>query len=81
METFEHDVAIVGAGTAGCYAAATIAEAGYDVVIVERKDESEAGHIACGDALKGANNFPESIPKSEIGDAFTNTEEIGRAHV
>jgi electron-transferring-flavoprotein dehydrogenase len=74
METFEHDVAIVGAGTAGCYAAATIAEAGYDVVIVERKDESEAGHIACGDALKGANNFPESIPKSEIGDAFTNTE-------
>ena len=74
METFEHDVAIVGAGTAGCYAAATIAEAGYDVVIVERKDKSEAGHIACGDALKGANKFPESIPKSEIGDAFTNTE-------
>jgi digeranylgeranylglycerophospholipid reductase len=74
MTTFEYDVAIVGAGTAGCYAGATIANAGYDVVIVERKDESEAGHIACGDALKGADKFPESIPKSQIEGSFTNTE-------
>jgi electron-transferring-flavoprotein dehydrogenase len=73
MTTFEYDVAIVGAGTAGCYAGATIADAGYDVVIVERKDETEAGHIACGDALKGADKFPESIPKSEIEGSFTNT--------
>ncbi len=74
MTTFEYDVAIVGAGTAGCYAGATIADAGYDVVIVERKDEAEAGHIACGDALKGADKFPKSIPKSHIEDSFTNTE-------
>jgi len=74
MTTFEYDVVIVGAGTAGCYAAATLSDAGYDVVIVERKDETEAGHIACGDALKGANNFPDAIPKSEIDDAFTNIE-------
>ena len=74
MTTFEYDVAIVGAGTAGCYAGATVANAGYDVVIVERKDESEAGHIACGDALKGANKFPESIPKAQIEDSFTNTD-------
>jgi digeranylgeranylglycerophospholipid reductase len=74
MTTFEYDVAIVGAGTAGCYAAATIAGAGYDVVIVERKDEDEAGHIACGDALKGADKFPKSIPKSHIEDSFTNTD-------
>ncbi|TKR28118.1 geranylgeranyl reductase family protein [Natronomonas salsuginis] len=74
MTTFEYDVAIVGAGTAGCYAGATLADAGYDVVIVERKDEAEAGHIACGDALKGADKFPESIPKSQIEDSFTNTE-------
>ena len=73
MNTFECDVAIVGAGTAGCYAGATVANAGYDVVIVERKDESEAGHIACGDALKGADKFPGSIPKSHIEDSFTNT--------
>jgi digeranylgeranylglycerophospholipid reductase len=74
MTTFEHDVAIVGAGTAGCYAGATIADAGYDVVIVERKDETEAGHIACGDAIKGANKFPESIPKSQITESFTNAD-------
>ncbi|MFT4883047.1 MAG: digeranylgeranylglycerophospholipid reductase [Natronomonas sp.] len=74
MTTFEYDVAIVGAGTAGCYAGAAISNAGYDVVIVERKDEEEAGHIACGDALKGANKFPKSIPKSEIESSFTNTE-------
>jgi electron-transferring-flavoprotein dehydrogenase len=74
MTTFEYDVAIVGAGTAGCYAGATIADAGYDVVIVERKDEREAGHIACGDALKGADKFPESIPKADIEDSFTNTD-------
>jgi geranylgeranyl reductase family protein len=74
MTTHEVDVAVVGAGTAGCYAAATVANAGYDVVIAERKDREEAGHIACGDALKGAGNFPDAIPKSRIRPAFTNTD-------
>jgi geranylgeranyl reductase family protein len=69
----EYDVAVVGAGTAGCYAAATLARAGYDAVIAERKSEQEAGHIACGDALKGASTFPDAIPKSRIEPAFTNT--------
>jgi digeranylgeranylglycerophospholipid reductase len=74
MTTYEPDVAVVGAGTGGCYAAATIAHAGYDVTIVERKTAEEAGHIACGDALKGADAFPEAIPKSHIEPAFTNTD-------
>ncbi len=69
----EYDVAVVGAGTAGCYAAATLADAGYETVVVERKSEQEAGHIACGDALKGASTFPDAIPKSRIEPAFTNT--------
>ncbi|RQH03472.1 geranylgeranyl reductase family protein [Natrarchaeobius oligotrophus] len=68
------DAVVVGAGTAGCYAAATVAREGYDVVVVERKSEEQAGHIACGDALKGADAFPESIPKSRIEPAFTNTD-------
>jgi geranylgeranyl reductase family protein len=73
MTTHEYDVAIVGAGTSGCYAAATLANAGLDAVIIERKDAEEAGHIACGDALKGADKFPSAIPKSKIEPAFTNT--------
>ncbi|WP_115862765.1 geranylgeranyl reductase family protein [Halorussus litoreus] len=74
MATHECDIVVVGAGTAGCYAAATAANAGYDVVVVERKNEEEAGHIACGDALKGANAFPEAIPKSQLESSFTNTD-------
>ena len=73
MTTHQYDVAVVGAGTSGCYAAATVAEAGYDVVVVERKDAEEAGHIACGDALKGASDFPDAIPRSQLEPAFTNT--------
>jgi len=74
MTSYEYDIAVVGAGTAGCYAAATAANAGLDVVVIERKDSEEAGHIACGDALKGADAFPEAIPKSKIAPAFTNTD-------
>jgi 2,3-di-O-geranylgeranylglyceryl phosphate reductase (EC 1.3.99.-) len=68
------DVVIVGAGTSGSYAAATLADAGYDVVILERKTEAEAGHIACGDALKGASSFPDAIPRSQIKPSITNTD-------
>lgn len=69
----EYDVVVVGAGTAGCYAAATTARAGLETVILERKSEENAGVIACGDALKGASEFPESIPFEQIEPAFTNT--------
>jgi len=73
MTTREYDVVVVGAGTAGCYAAATVAREGYDVALLERKPEEEGGHIACGDALKGASSFPDAIPKSKIEPAMTNT--------
>ncbi|SDQ31766.1 geranylgeranyl reductase family protein [Natronobacterium texcoconense] len=72
--THSPDVVVVGAGTAGCYAAATVAREGYDAVVIERKSEEEAGHIACGDALKGASDFPDAIPKSQLEPAITNTE-------
>ncbi|MFB6153426.1 MAG: geranylgeranyl reductase family protein, partial [Halodesulfurarchaeum sp.] len=68
------DVLVVGAGTAGSYAAATAAATGYDVLVLDRKSAAEAGHIACGDAIKGADSFPEAIPKSELEPAMTNTD-------
>lgn len=42
---------MVGAGTAGCLAAKTIAEAGLKVCMIERKRREEIGEKICGDAL------------------------------
>jgi geranylgeranyl reductase family protein len=45
------DVIVVGAGTGGCLAAKTTAEAGLKVCLVERKRREEIGEKICGDAL------------------------------
>jgi digeranylgeranylglycerophospholipid reductase len=45
------DVVVVGAGTAGCLAAKTLAEAGLKACLVERKKREEIGEKICGDAL------------------------------
>jgi len=45
------DVIVVGAGTAGCLTAKTVAAAGLRVCIVERKKPEEIGEKVCGDAL------------------------------
>ena len=42
---------VVGAGTAGCLAAKTIAEAGLKVCLVEKKEKTKIGDKICGDAL------------------------------
>ena len=42
---------VVGAGTAGCLAAETVAEAGLKVGLIERKEREEVGEKICGDAL------------------------------
>lgn len=47
----KYDVVIVGAGTAGCLAAKTAAEAGLKVSLVERKKREDIGEKVCGDAL------------------------------
>jgi digeranylgeranylglycerophospholipid reductase len=49
LESF--DVIVVGAGTAGCLAAKTVAEAGLKVCLVDRKRREEVGEKICGDAL------------------------------
>jgi digeranylgeranylglycerophospholipid reductase len=45
------DVIVVGAGTAGCLAAKTTAEAGLKVGLIERKEREGIGEKICGDAL------------------------------
>jgi digeranylgeranylglycerophospholipid reductase len=45
------DAIVVGAGTAGCLAAKTIAEKGLKVCLVEKKPREEVGEKICGDAL------------------------------
>lgn len=72
MTSRSYDVVVAGAGTGGSFAAARLADAGYEVAILERKSEEQAGHIACGDALKGADAFPETISRSRLDSAITN---------
>jgi geranylgeranyl reductase family protein len=46
-----YDAIVVGAGTAGCLAAKTIAESGLKVCLIEKKKREEIGEKICGDAL------------------------------
>ncbi|CAI50373.1 FAD-dependent oxidoreductase (homolog to geranylgeranyl reductase) [Natronomonas pharaonis DSM 2160] len=73
MPPESYDIVVVGGGTAGCFAAATAAQNGLDVVLLERKSEEEGGHIACGDAIKGTSTFPDVIDREYLREeSFTN---------
>jgi electron-transferring-flavoprotein dehydrogenase len=79
MKTETNDIVVVGGGTAGAFAAATAAGEGLDVVLLERKPESEAGHIACGDAIKGTSTFPDVIDLEYLREESFTNENIERA--
>jgi len=79
MSTETHDIVVVGGGTAGAFAAATAAKQGLDVVLLERKDEEDAGHIACGDAIKGTSTFPDVIDLAYLREESFTNEGIDRA--
>ncbi|MFW6018269.1 MAG: geranylgeranyl reductase family protein [Halapricum sp.] len=79
MTAQQFDVIVVGGGTAGAFAAATVAREGLDVVLLERKPESEAGHVACGDAIKGASTFPDVIDREYLREESFTNDEIRRA--
>jgi len=79
MRTETRDIVVVGGGTAGCFAAATAAQEGLDVVLLERKSEDDGGHIACGDAIKGKSTFPDVIDRDYLREESFTNENIRRA--
>ena len=50
------DVLAIGAGSGGCLAAKTVAEAGFEVCMLDRKREEDIGDKVCGDAI-GKHHF------------------------
>jgi digeranylgeranylglycerophospholipid reductase len=73
MTVERYDIAVVGAGTAGAFAAATAAAEGLSTVLIERKAEEDVGDIACGDAIKGTATFPDVIDLEYLREeSFTN---------
>ncbi|WP_255150577.1 geranylgeranyl reductase family protein [Halorarius halobius] len=79
MPAESYDVVVVGGGTAGAFAAATAAREGLDAVILERKSPDQAGHIACGDAIKGTSTFPDVIDLDYLREESFTNENIERA--
>ena len=76
MARSQHDVIVVGGGVAGCFAAATAAAEGLDVVQLERKSRERGGFIACGDAMKSPRD-PKHYPGPIDMDAIADDESVG----
>jgi flavin-dependent dehydrogenase len=70
------DVIVVGAGTAGCLAAKTTAEAGLKVCLIERKEKKEIGEKVCGDALGEHHLKTVGLEKPQAGELEKRIEGI-----
>jgi digeranylgeranylglycerophospholipid reductase len=70
------DALVVGAGTAGCLAAKTIAELGLKVCLVERKRKEEIGEKVCGDALGEHHLKALGLEKPQSGELEKRIEGI-----
>jgi digeranylgeranylglycerophospholipid reductase len=68
------DVIIVGAGSGGCLAAKTIAKAGYEVCMIDRKREQDIGDKVCGDAI-GKHHFDNLNLAHPAGEELEQTIE------
>jgi geranylgeranyl reductase family protein len=70
------DAVVVGAGTAGCLAAKTTAEAGLRVCLIERKRREEVGEKICGDALGEHHLKTLGLEKPQSGELEKRIEGI-----
>jgi flavin-dependent dehydrogenase len=75
VRTEAYEVLVVGGGIAGCFAAATAASKGADVVQLERKPAEQGGFIACGDAIKSPTD-PKKYPGPIDMDAIVSDEAV-----
>ncbi|UCE16833.1 MAG: NAD(P)/FAD-dependent oxidoreductase [Candidatus Bathyarchaeota archaeon] len=66
------DVVVVGAGTAGCLAAKTVADAGLKVCLFDRKERKNVGEKVCGDAV-GKHHFDNLGLDYPSGDELERT--------
>ncbi|NIO38181.1 geranylgeranyl reductase family protein [Candidatus Bathyarchaeota archaeon] len=62
------DTIVVGAGTAGCLAAKTMAESGLKVCLIDRKERDEIGEKVCGDALGEHHLKTVGLEKPQAGE-------------
>jgi digeranylgeranylglycerophospholipid reductase len=63
----KYDVVVAGAGTGGCLAAKTAAEAGLNVCLVDIKQRDDIGKKICGDAV-GKHHFDNLQLKEPASD-------------
>jgi flavin-dependent dehydrogenase len=75
MASETYEVIVVGGGVAGCFAAATAAADGAEVVQLERKPREQGGYIACGDAMKAPRN-PKKYPGPLDMDSIADDEHV-----
>ena len=72
----KYDVIVVGAGTAGCLAARTTAEAGLKVCMLDAKRREEIGEKVCGDALGEHHLKTLGLEKPQSGELEKRIEGI-----
>ena len=63
MNTSDYDVVIAGAGTAGSTLAYLLAEKGFRIALVDRKDRDKIGDKVCGDAIAAHHFTATNIQK------------------
>ena len=75
-----HEVAVVGAGPAGSFAALRLAERGHDVVLVDRS-EAPRGEITCTGIIGGDSFKRLKLPESAVIDTVPRARFISPAGV